>query len=99
VLRGVLTAVAGLVLAGTLTLSALGLTPLWPTAVWSAIILAGLVFERFVYKPIRKDPPGPDWVATGERFIDPATRRQVQVFFRPGDGKRMYVHADVRPPA
>ncbi|HTK35892.1 MAG TPA: hypothetical protein VL358_11485 [Caulobacteraceae bacterium] len=100
-LRRVLTAVAALVLAGTATVWALAplrAVALWPGMFWSALVLAGLVFERFVYKPIRRDLPGAGWEATGERFIDPATRREVQVFFRPADGKRMYVRADAARP-
>ena len=33
-------------------------------------LTVGLVFERYRYKRLRDEPPGPGWVATGERLID-----------------------------
>jgi hypothetical protein len=95
-LRLVLIAAAALVFVVSLALSVLEPwgAALWSAVLWSGLALAALLFERFVYKPLRRAPPGPEWTPTGERFIDPATRREVEVYFRAADGKRMYVSAD-----
>jgi hypothetical protein len=51
----------------------------------------GIVFERWRYK--RNEPPPPDarWQATGERFTDPATGKDVEVLYDPSSGERRYV--------
>jgi hypothetical protein len=66
----------------------------WPTlpfALIPAILLLSLLFERFIYKPIRHDKPGPGWERTPERFADPRTSQNVVVYFNPRTGKRRYV--------
>jgi len=42
------------------------------------------------YKPASKQPIGPGWVDTGERFVDPETNKRVAVFMRPETGERAY---------
>lgn len=59
--------------------------------VFGAILLLALLFERHRYKRIVDDVPGPDWQATGERFLDPNSEVLVEVYFQPATGKRAYV--------
>ncbi|HEX3991252.1 MAG TPA: hypothetical protein VHX39_08775 [Acetobacteraceae bacterium] len=65
--------------------------PVIPAAVLGAIMTLGLLFERYVYKPIRQERPGPEWEQTTERFIDPSSGRSVTVYFDPRTGERRYV--------
>ena len=39
-------------------------------------------------------PLGPGWIETSEKFRNPATRRWVQVYFKPKTGERRYVAID-----
>jgi hypothetical protein len=52
-------------------------------------LLASFIYDKR-YKPASNRPAGPGWVDTGERFIDPETRRRVAVFMRPETGEREY---------
>jgi hypothetical protein len=66
----------------------------WPTlpfAVIPGIVLLGLLVERFAYKPIRTDIPGPGWERTAEQFTDPKSGRAVVVWYNPTSGERRYV--------
>ncbi len=80
-------AAASSVLSGSLSLV------LW-LAVLGAVILIGVMFERVHYKTLAQKPPGPGWIATPERFVDPATRHLVQVYVKPETGERCYVAID-----
>ena len=55
------------------------------------VLIAALLIERWRYRCLAGDRPGPGWVATGERFIDPESGRLVTVFYRPSTGERRYV--------
>jgi hypothetical protein len=66
--------------------------PVIPLAAFGAILTLGLLFERYVYKPIRREPPGPGWEQTTERFIDPQSGQSVTVYFNPCTGERRYVN-------
>ena len=63
-------------------------------AVLGAVLILGLLAERYVYKPIRTEPPGVGWERTAERFIDPPSGRSVTVYFNPRSGERRYVAED-----
>jgi hypothetical protein len=56
-----------------------------------AVLIAALLIERWRYRCIADDRPGPGWVDTGERFIDPETAKLVTVFYQPSTGERRYV--------
>ena len=71
--------------------------PLYPLAVMSGIFLLGLLFERFVYQPLRHTRPGAGWQATQGRFVDPSSGKLVTVWFNAANGERRYV-ADGEPP-
>jgi hypothetical protein len=53
--------------------------------------LFGLVVERWRYKALTSRRPGPDWVPTNERFVDPESGHLVTVFYQPSTGERRYV--------
>ena len=59
-----------------------------------AILLAGLAFERFRYRPLVRDAPGPGWTPTAERYTDPETGAAVQVWYHAASGERRYVAHD-----
>jgi len=67
----------------------------FPCVIWLAVIgtvfVGGILIERGRYKPATRDRPGPDWVATDERFIDPQTGEEVTVYYQPASGERRYV--------
>ena len=68
-----------------------------PFAVWllgiGLVLTLGVVFERVHYKRLMAKTPGPEWVATPERFVDPTSGRMVQVYTKPETGERLYVDA------
>ena len=56
-----------------------------------AALVAGILFERRRYKPAEPGHPGPGWIATDERFVDPDSGRPVTVYYQPSTGERRYV--------
>jgi hypothetical protein len=78
--RVVLLVIAGLLVAGGVAM-----------AILCVILLIGLLIERWRYKPLADRSPGPDWRATGERFVDPETGKLVTVYYHPASGERRYV--------
>ena len=91
-LHGALYIVGGLFAVGGAMLALAGCrtAAAW-VAGWGLILIAGLLFERWRYKPLTGQRPGPDWVATDERFVDPETGKLVTVYFHPSTGERRYV--------
>ncbi len=62
----------------------------WPALAIGGLIVVGVLAERVIYKPLsQKAPPG--WQRTGERFVDDATGKTVEVFYDPKSGDRQYV--------
>jgi hypothetical protein len=54
------------------------------------VIMLGTLFERWRYS--RNDQRlDARWQATGERFADPITGKDVEVFYDPASGERRYV--------
>jgi hypothetical protein len=97
-LRAALLVIGGAMLAAA-TFGALACGPLSamiPLAVWGAILAGGVLVERWRYRPLADDPPGGDWQATPELFVDPESGRLVTVFFNPVTGERRYVADDRR---
>ncbi|HXA47626.1 MAG TPA: hypothetical protein VNW52_08350 [Burkholderiaceae bacterium] len=62
----------------------------WPMAIWGVVLVLAVVLERWRYQQ-RDDVDGGEWQATEERFVDPETGREVQVFYQPTTGKRRYM--------
>jgi hypothetical protein len=64
--------------------------------VWCGIVLLPLIiwalFRKGGYKRRPLDaPPGPGWVQTQERFVDPSSGETLEVWFQPQSGERTYV--------
>ncbi len=55
------------------------------------VLTGAILFERGRYKPNSPDRPGPDWIATDERFVDHENGEIVTVFYQPRTGERRYV--------
>jgi hypothetical protein len=54
------------------------------------VIILGTLFERWRYT--HNDPRlDARWQSTGERFADPVTGKNVEVFYDPASGERRYV--------
>ena len=64
--------------------------PLW-LLISGGVITVGTLLERVFYKPLLQRAPGPGWVKTNERFVDPDTGKTVDVFYDPKSGERRYV--------
>ena len=62
------------------------------------VLIVGALFERVHYKMLTPRPPGRGWLATPERFVDPASGRLVEVHVRPETGERAYVDVGPAPP-
>jgi len=91
-LRAALYAVGGLSIAGAVVLALFGYGPAaLGLAGWALVLVVGLLIERWRYKPLAERPPGPDWTATDERFVDPETGKVVTVYFHAASGERRYV--------
>jgi hypothetical protein len=86
--------VIGLIALGLAVITALAHGP-FPLVTWltliGAALVGGILLERGRYKPAERQPPGGDWVATDERFVDPSSGEPVTVFYRPSTGERRYV--------
>ena len=91
-MRVVLLVIAGLLVAGGVAMAVLCI---FPAAIglgaWGVILLIGLLIERWRYKPLSERSPGPDWAATGERFVNPETGKLVMVYYHRASGERRSV--------
>ena len=77
--------------AAALALAGCSLDVVLRPAVPGAVLLTALYVEQWRYKPLSTRAPGPGWVATGERFVDPESGRLVTVFYKAATGERRYV--------
>jgi hypothetical protein len=60
----------------------------------AATVLVWAMFRSGGYKRQPLDaPPGPDWVRTEERFVDPSSGETLDVWFHPASGERAYARA------
>jgi hypothetical protein len=59
------------------------------TLIGGAVILLATLFERWRYNNTNASG-GNDWQPTGERFVDPATGKNVEVLYDPHSGERRY---------
>jgi hypothetical protein len=73
-----------------------------PAMVMPALVgiffLVGAFYERVHYKLLMRKAPGRGFVATPERFVDPASGRLVEVHVKPDTGERAYVDVGPAPP-
>lgn len=87
-LFGALLCIAGAVLIGAVRIA-------WPAGVEmlviGALVIASVLFERH-YRT--RPAAGGHWETTGERFIDPASGKLMQVRYNPTTGQRVYEEVD-----
>ena len=92
VLRTIVCIIGGLSVAGAVVLALFGCGPAaLGLAGWALVLVVGLLIERWRYKPLAEQAPGPGWTATDERFVDPETGKVVTVYFHAASGERRYV--------
>jgi hypothetical protein len=60
-------------------------------AIPGLLLIAPIIGERWRYRRLQTARPGPEWLATDERFVDPESGRLVTVFYRKSTGERRYV--------
>ncbi len=91
-LRGAVLAVGLVMLVAGAAVAAAGVpaASLWLLGM-GGLITVGVVLERVIYKPLLREKPGAGWVKTAERFIDPESGKEVDVFYNPVSGERQYV--------
>lgn len=92
-LRVALFVLSGVLLAAAVSLAIGGCTLglVFRLAVPGVILLFALLVEHWRYKPLNSRHPGPDWLPTDERFVDPESGKLVAVFYKPSTGERRYV--------
>jgi hypothetical protein len=93
-MRNVLLALGGLLLAGAVAVSTVHRPTALPMAIAGALLVLGILFERHSYRPRETVNPGPGWRPTGEVFLDPASGEEVRVFEQPKTGERRYVSTE-----
>ena len=90
-LRRVLIAYGVLCLIGAVVLLAAGVTTALVIylAINGIVIAGGIIFERSGYRSKVNRAHG-QWQPTGERFNDPTTGQEVEVYYNPQTGERDY---------
>ncbi len=89
--------VLALTITGGLLMTGHAAPGLGVAALWALLLLVGVIFERRRYKRVLDTPPGADWAATRERFIDPETGAELLVYFNAKTGGRAYVRSKAPP--
>jgi len=92
-LRAVLLVLGAALTAGAGFMAVFGHMPAaWHLGVPGLVLLAGMLTLNYLrYKPLEPLAPGPGWVETPERFVDPETGKDVTVYYQPSSGERRYV--------
>jgi hypothetical protein len=92
-LRSALLIIGAALTAAALVAAVLGWIPLaGHLAIPGIVLLLAMLNEiRRRYKPPEPGPPGPGWIETSERFVDPETNQEVTVYYQPSSGERRYV--------
>jgi membrane protein implicated in regulation of membrane protease activity len=89
-LRTTVLVIGGIVAAIGAALILTGVTlPGIQALVMGALVVAGILFERR-YRHNNQQPDS-RWQATGERFVDPTSGKDVEVYYDPSSGERRYV--------
>jgi len=89
-LRSSVLIIAGIVAAIGAALILTGVTlPGIQALVMGGLVVIGILCERR-YRHNKQQPDG-HWQATGERFIDPTSGKDVEVYYDPKSGERRYV--------
>jgi hypothetical protein len=89
-LRTTVLIIAGIVAAIGAALILTGVTlPGIQALVMGGLVVVGILCERR-YRHDNQQPDG-RWQATGERFVDPTSGKDVEVYYDPKSGERRYV--------
>lgn len=68
-------------------------SPIWPVGIemmiFGALLIIGIGFERMRYNARARSNSG-QWVATGEKFIDPTSGKLTEVYYNDKTGERSY---------
>ena len=93
VLRAVLTVIGLALLVGAAGFASAGcgIGVTLRLALPGLLLIGAALFERWRYKRLAGSRPGPGWIATDERFVDPESGKLVTVYYRPTTGERRYV--------
>jgi hypothetical protein len=65
--------------------------PAIPALILGCLIVVTAIAEPVYGKLTARPPHSGDWRPTGEKFLDPATGKPVEVWFEPNTGERRYV--------
>lgn len=91
-LRTVVLIIAGIVAAAGAALIVTGVTlPGIQALVMGGLVIVGILCERRYKGRHNLQEPDERWQATGERFVDPTSGKDVEVFYDPQSGERRYV--------
>jgi hypothetical protein len=89
-LRTTVLIIAGIVAAIGAALILTGVTlPGIQALVMGGLVVIGILLERRY--PHNTQQPDSRWQATGERFVDPTSGKDVEVYYDPTSGERRYV--------
>ena len=88
-MRGVLAALALLLIGVAIVMLALGQPGFLIPLIWGVLLLVGAAFERWRYKRV-EGAAGPGFSPTPERFVDPSSGEAVRVWANAA-GERRYV--------
>jgi len=64
-----------------------------PFLIWGAIVMIAVCCESWRYCRNKLSKNG-QWQRTGERFEDPETGKNMEVFYDPASGDRRYIQCD-----
>src|SRR5438874_5893980 len=65
--------------------------PAIPALILGCVIIVTALAEPMYGKLTARPPLSGDWRPTGEKFVDPASGKPVEVWFAPKTGERRYV--------
>jgi hypothetical protein len=68
--------------------------PAIPALILGCVIVITAIAEPVYGRLTGRPSPSGNWRPTGEKFIDPATGKRVEVWFEPKTGERRYVDVD-----
>ena len=58
---------------------------------WALLVIVAAGDRALALLAAGRPAAGPEWVATGERFVDPETGKLVTVYYHPATGERRYI--------
>ena len=68
--------------------------PAIPVFIFGCLVVVTALIEPVYGKLVSRPPLSGGWRPTGEKFIDPASGKPVEVWFDPATGERRYVDVE-----